>query len=136
MNFMNIQDPISDLLTNIRNGYLARKDYVTVFSSKLKLALVDLLKKEFFLKDYLILDRDSKKPRLKIFLLYYGKNIPILKKIVRVSKPSIKVYRSSKKLPKVSNGFGVAIVSTSFGLLTDKKARELGVGGEILCIVE
>ena len=133
---MTIQDPISDLLTQIRNGYSARKDFIVVYSSKLKVSLVDLLKNEFFLKDYIILDQDSKKPRLKIFLRYYGKNMPILRRIVRISKSSVKIYKSCKSLPKVSNGFGIAVVSTSLGLLTDKKARELGVGGEILCIVE
>lgn len=133
---MTTQDPISDLLTQIRNGYSARKDFIIVYSSKLKMSLVDLLKNEFFLKDYVILDKESRKPKLKIFLRYYGKNIPILRRIVRVSKPSIKIYRSCKFLPRVSNGFGVAIISTSRGLLTDKKARENGVGGEVLCIVE
>lgn len=133
---MTIQDPISDLLTQIRNGYSARKDFIVVYSSKLKVSLVDLLKNEFFLKDYIVLDQDSKKPRLKVFLRYYGKNMPILRRIVRVSKSSVKIYKSCKSLPKVSNGFGIAVVSTSLGLLTDKKARELGVGGEILCIVE
>ncbi len=133
---MTIQDPISDLLTQIRNGYSARKDFIVVYSSKLKVSLVDLLKNEFFLKDYIILDQDSKKPRLKIFLRYYGKNMPILRRIVRISKSSVKIYKSCKSLPKVSNGFGIAVVSTSLGLLTDKKARELGVGGEVLCIVE
>ena len=133
---MTIQDPISDLLTQIRNGYSARKEFVIVYSSKLKLSLVELLKNEFFLKDYIILDQDSKKARLKIFLRYYGKNMPILRKIVRISKSSVKIYKSCKSLPKVSNGFGIAVISTSLGLLTDKKARELGVGGEVLCIVE
>lgn len=133
---MTIQDPISDLLTQIRNGYSARKDFIIVYSSKLKVSLVDLLKNEFFLKDYIILDQDSKKARLKIFLRYYGKNMPILRRIVRISKSSVKIYKSCKSLPKVSNGFGIAVISTSLGLLTDKKARELGVGGEVLCIVE
>jgi small subunit ribosomal protein S8 len=133
---MTIQDPISDLLTQIRNGYFARKEFIIIYSSKLKIALVELLKTEFFLKDYVILDKDSRKPRIKIFLRYYGKNTPILRRIVRISKPSVKIYRNCKSLPRVSNGFGVAVISTSRGLLTDKKARELGVGGEVLCIVE
>lgn len=133
---MSMQDPISDLLTQIRNGYSAKKEFIVVYSSKLKLALVELLKNEFFLKDYLILDRDSKKPKLKIFLRYYGKGLPILRRITRVSKPSVKVYKKKDALPKVLNGFGIAIVSTPVGLLTDKKARELGHGGEVLCIVE
>lgn len=133
---MSMQDPISDLLTQIRNGYLAKKDFIIVYSSKLKLSLVELLKNEFFLKDYLVLDSDSKKPRLKVFLRYYGKGIPILRRITRISKPSVKVYKKKEFLPNVLNGFGIAIVSTPVGLLTDKKARELGHGGEILCIVE
>jgi small subunit ribosomal protein S8 len=133
---MTIHDPISDLLTQIRNGYSSRKDFIIVYSSKLKVSLVDLLKNEFFLKDYIILDKDSKKPILKIFLRYYGKNMPILRRIVRISKPSVKIYRNCKSLPRVSNGFGIAIISTSLGLLTDKRAREIGIGGEVLCIVE
>lgn len=135
-NIMSMQDPISDLLTRIRNAYLAKKDFIIVYSSKLKLSLVDLLKNEFFLKDYFILDVESKKPRIKIFLRYYGKGIPILRRIIRVSKPSIKIYKNKKSLPKVSGGFGIAVISTSLGLMTDKKARELGIGGEVLCIVE
>lgn len=134
--YMSMQDPISDLLTQIRNAYLAKKDFIIVYSSKLKLALVDLLKNEFFLKDYLLLDSESRKPRIKIFLRYYGKSIPILRKIIRVSKPSVKVYMKKNKLPKVFGGFGIVVISTPLGLLTDKKARELGHGGEILCIVE
>ncbi len=133
---MSMQDPISDLLTQIRNAYLAKKDFIIVYSSKLKLALIDLLKNEFFLKDYLLLDSDSRKPRIKIFLRYYGKGMPILRKIIRISKPSVKVYMKKNILPKVFSGFGIVVISTSLGLLTDKKARELGQGGEILCVVE
>lgn len=136
MIFMSMQDPISDLLTVIRNGYLAKKEFVIVYSSKLKLSLVNLLKSEFFLKDYVILDSDTKKPKLKIFLLYYGKGLPILRRITRISKPSLRVYKNKHSLPKVSKGFGIAIVSTSRGLMTDKKAKELNLGGEILCLVE
>lgn len=133
---MSSQDPISDLLTVIRNGYSSKKDFVIVYSSKIKLALVELLKNEFFLKDYLILDCDSRKPRIKIFLRYYGNGIPILRRILRISKPSVRVYKNKRSIPKISNGFGIAIISTSSGIMTDKQARLLGIGGEVLCFVE
>lgn len=133
---MSMQDPVSDLLTQIRNGYLAKKEYIIVFSSKLKVSIVDLLKRECFLDDYFIVDKDDKRSKIKIILKYYGNSIPVIKKIVRVSKPSMRVYSKKNVLPKVLNGFGVAIISTSVGLLTDREARKLGHGGEVLCTVE
>jgi len=133
---MSMQDPVSDLLTQIRNGYLAKKEYIIVFSSKLKVSIVDLLKRECFLDDYFIVDKDDKRSKIKIILKYYGNSIPVIKKIVRVSKPSMRVYSKKNVLPKVLNGFGVAIISTSVGLLADREARKLGHGGEVLCTVE
>lgn len=133
---MNIQDPISDLLTQIRNAYSAKKDFITVNSSKIKIAILKILKDESFLNDYTILDENKNKKKIKIYLKYYGKKIPIIKKITRISKPSVRIYRKSKKIPKILNGFGIAIISTPIGLLTDKKARELRHGGEIICTIE
>ncbi|HIH2763481.1 MAG TPA: 30S ribosomal protein S8 [Candidatus Azoamicus sp.] len=133
---MTIQDPISDLLTQIRNGYSAKKDFIIVHSSKMKIEILKILKEEYFLNDYILMTEEKNKPYLKIYLKYYGKKIPIIKKIKRISKPSIRVYKKSKKIPKILNGFGIAIISTPIGLLTDKKARELGHGGEILCTIE
>ncbi|HIH2762532.1 MAG TPA: 30S ribosomal protein S8 [Candidatus Azoamicus sp. MARI] len=133
---MNIQDPISDLLTQLRNGYSAKKDFIIVHASKIKLEILKILKDESFLNDYAIIDADIKKAKLKIYLKYYGKKIPIIKKITRISKPSVRIYSKSKKIPKILNGFGLAIISTPIGLLTDKKARELKHGGEIICTIE
>jgi len=133
---MSMQDPISDLLTQIRNGYLARKNYIIVFSSKFRIAIVDLLKKEYFLDDYILIDKDTTKSKIKIVLKYYGDKIPVIRKIVRISKSSTRVYCKKDALPKVLNGFGIAVISTSVGLLTDNEARKLGHGGEILCTVE
>ncbi|HFL8824205.1 MAG TPA: 30S ribosomal protein S8 [Candidatus Azoamicus sp. OHIO1] len=133
---MSMQDPISDLLTRIRNGYAAKKEFVIVYSSKLKLSIINLLKDERFLDDYLLINDNVKKPKMKIFLKYYNKDVPMIKKIVRISKPGVRVYKNKNDLPKVLNGFGIAIVSTSVGLLTDNRARELGLGGEVICTVE
>ncbi len=134
--YMSMQDPISDLLTRIRNGYAAKKEFVIVYSSKLKLSIINLLKDERFLDDYLLINDNVKKPKMKIFLKYYNKDVPMIKKIVRISKPGVRVYKNKNDLPKVLNGFGIAIVSTSVGLLTDNRARELGLGGEVICTVE
>lgn len=132
---MNIQDPISDLLNQINNAYLIKKENITVFSSKFKLSILKLLKKENFIDDYDIINVD-KKNKIKIKLKYYNDKIPVLKKITKISKPSIKVYCKKNKLPKVLNGFGTAIISTSKGLLTDIEAKKINIGGEVICIVE
>lgn len=133
---MNIQDPISDLITQIRNGYFAKKEYIIVFSSKIKLAILNILKQEIFIDDYIIINETKNKKQIKIFLKYYGKNIPIMKKIKRISKPSLRIYSKYKLLPKIASGFGISIISTSKGLVTDKDAKQKKCGGEILCTVE
>jgi len=133
---MSIQDPISDLLTNIRNAYLAKKDSLIVFSSKIKLQIVDLLKKECFLNDYTLINNNDKKPKIKIYLKYYNNKISVINKITRISKVSARIYCKKNNLPKVLNGFGIAVISTPIGLLTDTNARKLGHGGEILFTVE
>lgn len=131
-----MQDPISDLLTRIRNGYSAKKDYVIIPLSKVKLSIIKLLIKENFLKKYIIVEQSAIKFQIKIFFKYYGNGVPVMRRILRVSKPSVRVYSKNKNLPRVLNGFGIAIISTSHGLFTDNEARKLGYGGEILCIVE
>ena len=131
---MNTQDPISDLLVQIKNAYSAKKTYIVVFYSKLKLAIIDLLKKECFLNNYFILDENPKK--IKIFLKYYSDKVPVIRKITKISKNSSRVYCKRKNLPRVLNGFGIAIISTPVGLLTDYDARKMGYGGEILCFIE
>lgn len=133
---MNMQDPISDLLTQIRNACLSKKDYIIVFSSNIRVAIIDLLKKECFIDDYVMITSNKKIPKIKVFLKYYGNKIPVIRRIVRVSKSSSRVYCKKDALPKVLNGFGIAILSTSVGLLTDDEARKKGHGGEILCTVE
>jgi len=131
---MSLQDPISDLLVQIKNGYLAKKEYIVVFSSKFKLALLNVLKKECFIRDYVIIDNNISK--IKIFLKYYGNQIPVMRKVRKISKSSMRFYSKKNQLPNVLNGFGIAIISTSAGLLTDKEARELGHGGEVICTIE
>ena len=133
---MSIQDPISDLLTQIRNGYLAKKNYIVIISSKFKLAIVNILKREYFFDDYSIIDIDGKKSKIKIILKYYDNKLPVLKKITKISKVSSRVYCKKNKIPKILNGFGIAIISTSHGLMTDREARKFGYGGEIICTVE
>ena len=133
---MTIQDPISDLLTQIRNGYLAKKDNIIISSSKIKLAIIKILKNEHFIEDYNIIDTDNKKIKTKIILKYYGKKQAILKKITRISKPSVRIYSSYKKIDKITTGFGISIISTSKGIMTHKDAKNQKCGGEILCTVE
>ncbi len=133
---MSLQDPISDLLVQIKNGYLAKKEYVVVFSSKFKLSLLNVLKKECFIRDYVVVNDGSKVFKIKIFLKYYGNQISVMKKAIRISKPSLRFYIKKHNLPNVLNGFGIAIISTSIGLLTDKEARDLGYGGEVICTIE
>lgn len=130
---MSMQDPISEMLNIIRNGQLARKDQVYVLSSSVKIAIIEVLMEEGFIKNYLV--RDSDKPVLEIFLKYYRYNQPVIDNIRRVSRPGLRVYKNKNKLPKVMSGMGVAIISTSKGIITDKKARELNIGGEIMCYV-
>ena len=133
---MSIQDPISDLITQIRNGYLAKKDTVTIFSSKIKLSILKVLKNEHFIDDYILINNNEKVLKATIKLKYYGKKEAILKKITRVSKPSVRIYSGYKKIPKVGNGFGISIISTSKGIMTDKEAKIKKCGGEILCTIE
>ncbi len=130
---MSMTDPVADLLTRIRNGQVARKAEVTMPSSKFKQAICQLLKNEGYITDYGVVDTNGK-PTLKIALKYYKGN-PVIEDIKRVSKPGRRVYRSKDDLPVVLGGLGVAIVSTSRGLMTDQQARESGQGGEVICTV-
>jgi small subunit ribosomal protein S8 len=126
-------DPVADMLTRIRNAQQAKKSDVTMPSSKVKLSIANVLKNEGYIASYNVTDVDGK-PVLSIALKYFdGK--PVISKIDRVSRPGLRVYKSAKDLPKVIGGLGVAIVSTSKGVMADRKARELGQGGEVLCSV-
>lgn len=129
---MSMTDPIADLLTRIRNALMAKHDRLDVPSSKLKRNFVALLKDEGFIQDFEVVEN---KPQdiLRIYLRYSGEGSPALRRITRVSKPGRRVYRGADDIKPVLNGLGLAIVSTSKGLLSDKQAREQRLGGEILC---
>jgi small subunit ribosomal protein S8 len=130
---MSMTDPIADLLTRIRNAQTARKTEVTMASSKVKTAIVRVLKDEGYVEDFR-LDTEGGKPTLTIGLKYYeGK--PVIDRLERVSRPGLRIYRGKDELPKVLGGMGTVIVSTPKGVMTDKQARSIGQGGEVLCIV-
>ena len=130
---MSMTDPISDMLTRIRNGQKARKVSVTMPASKAKAAVARVLKEEGYITDYSTTS-DDKKEGLTIELKYFeGK--PVIEHIRRVSRPGLRTYRRKQELPRVLGGLGVAIVSTSAGVMSDRQAREQGIGGEVLCVV-
>lgn len=130
---MSMNDPIADMLTRIRNALTAEKVLVEMPSSKQKIAIAELLQKEGYINGYSV-DDSSSLPVLKVDLKYYqGK--PVIELIKRVSRPGLRVYKGKDELPKVMGGLGVAIVSTSSGLMTDRAARQAGYGGEVLCFV-
>ncbi len=129
---MSMQDPIADLLTRIRNGQAVGKVAVSMPSSKQKLAIANLLKEEGYIADVKVTG-DVKKV-LEITLKYYqGK--PVVEFIKRVSRPGLRIYKSCAELPKIQNGLGIAVISTSKGLMTDRAARKSGIGGEVICYV-
>jgi small subunit ribosomal protein S8 len=130
---MSMTDPIADMLTRMRNAQTAQKTSVTMPSSKLKLSIAQVLKDEGYIDGFQTRELDGKS-ELEISLKYYAGE-PVIEKIERVSRPGLRIYRGRDDLPKVMNGLGVAIVSTSQGVMTDRKARATGVGGEVLCIV-
>ncbi|HKI63305.1 MAG TPA: 30S ribosomal protein S8 [Burkholderiales bacterium] len=130
---MSMSDPIADMLTRIRNAQLIGHTEVLMPSSKLKASIAQVLKDEGYVEDFGVRDRDGK-PELAISLKYYAGR-PVIERIERVSKPGLRVYKGRNDLPRVMNGLGVAILSTSHGVMTDRKARATGVGGEVLCIV-
>ncbi len=129
-------DPIADMLTRIRNANMVSLTEVDIPSSKLKIELAKLLKSEGYVEDYNIIEQeDSKFKTIKITLKYDEKSKPVISNLKRVSKPGLRTYCKAKNLPQVLGGMGIAIVSTSKGLLTDRSARKENVGGEILCYV-
>lgn len=130
---MSMSDPIADLLTRIRNAQLVSKASITIPSSKLKVAIVQVLKDEGYVEDFEVTSEDGKSD-LRVDLKYYAGR-PVIERIERVSKPGLRVYKPSKSIPQVMNGLGVAIVTTPRGVMTDRKARAAGVGGEVLCYV-
>ena len=130
---MSMSDPIADMLTRIRNAQVVNKTSVSMPSSKIKVAIARVLKDEGYIDDFAVLDAAGK-PELKIGLKYYAGR-PVIERIERVSRPGLRVYRGSDAIPQVQNGLGVAIVTTPQGVMTDRKARANGVGGEVLCYV-
>ncbi len=126
-------DPIADMLTRIRNAQAASKFDVSMPSSKLKIAIAKVLKDEGYITEYS--SDDVAKPTLTVVLKYY-EGQPVIDEIKRISRPGLRIYRNKDELPKILNGMGVAIISTSAGVMTDRQARQAGRGGEILCTVE
>jgi len=130
---MSMTDPIADLLTRIRNGQTARKTEVSTSSSKLKQAVLSVLKEEGYIADFR-LDGEGPKPQLIIGLKYY-EGRPVIDRLERISRPGLRIYRGKDELPKVLGGMGTVIISTPKGVMTDRQARSIGQGGEVLCIV-
>lgn len=130
---MSMHDPISDMLTRIRNAQRANKVAVAMPSSKLKVAIAAVLKDEGYVEDFAVREVEGK-GTLEIALKYYAGR-PVIERIERVSKPGLRIYKGCEDIPRVMNGLGVAIVSTPKGVMTDRKARASKVGGEVLCIV-
>lgn len=131
---MSMQDPIADMMTRIRNAQATQKESVSMGSSKMKIAIAKLLKEEGYITDYAVATDDHNKSVLTIQLKYFhGK--PVIEMIKRVSRPGLRTYKSQRGLPKVMGGLGVAIVSTSKGVFTDRTARAKGLGGEVVGIV-
>ncbi|MEW5967673.1 MAG: 30S ribosomal protein S8 [Pseudomonadota bacterium] len=130
---MSMSDPIADMLTRIRNAQSVEKASVSMPSSKVKAAIAQVLKDEGYIEDFAVRG-EAGKPELELQLKYYAGR-PVIERIERVSKPGLRIYKGAQDLPRVMNGLGVAIVSTSSGVMADRHARAKGVGGEILCVV-
>jgi small subunit ribosomal protein S8 len=130
---MSMSDPIADMLTRIRNAQRVEKAEVAMPSSKLKAAIAQVLTDEGYIDGFRV-DANDGKPQLRIGLKYYAGR-PVIERLERVSRPGLRIYRGRDEIPQVMNGLGVAIVSTSRGVMTDRRARTQGVGGEVLCYV-
>lgn len=131
---MSMQDTIADMLTRIRNAIMVKKPSVSVPYSTLKEAIVKILSEEGFIESFEVVDLGNNKKEINVVLKYFaGKSV--IEELKRVSVPSLRVYKSAVEIPKVQNGLGIAIISTSKGVMTDAKARELNLGGEVLCYV-
>jgi small subunit ribosomal protein S8 len=130
---MSMSDPIADMLTRIRNAQSVEKAVVAMPASKLKVAIAQVLKDEGYIDGYAV-RTDGAKSELEIALKYYAGR-PVIERIERVSRPGLRIYKGRDAIPQVMNGLGVAIVTTPKGVMTDRKARQTGVGGEVLCYV-
>ncbi|TCT21090.1 SSU ribosomal protein S8P [Melghiribacillus thermohalophilus] len=131
---MTMTDPIADMLTRIRNANMVRHEKLEVPASKLKKEIAEILKREGFIRDYEYIE-DNKQGILRIFLKYGPNNERVITGLKRISKPGLRVYAKADELPRVLNGLGIAVVSTSKGVLTDKEARQQAVGGEVLAYI-
>jgi small subunit ribosomal protein S8 len=130
---MSMSDPIADMLTRIRNAQMVDKPTVAMPSSKLKVAIASVLKDEGYIDGFAVRDAGTK-PQLEIALKYYAGR-PVIEHIERVSRPGLRIYKGRHDIPSVQNGLGVAIVTTPKGVMTDRKARQAGIGGEVICYV-
>ena len=130
---MSVNDPIGDFLTRIRNGQAARKKFITAPSSKQKEAIAAVLKDEGYIAEYSVAEQGGKKTLTVVLKYFEGK--PVIERLERISKPSLRRYKAKDELPKVLGGLGVAIISTSQGVVSDRKARAAGQGGEVICVV-
>jgi small subunit ribosomal protein S8 len=131
---MSVTDPIADMLTRIRNAHLARQEHATIPGSKLKLEIAKVLKAQGYIQKYDLVD-DKRQGQIRVHLRYHRGGEPIITGLTRVSRPGLRVYVDSKHIPRVLGGLGVAVLSTSQGVLTDRDARRRRVGGEVLCYV-
>jgi small subunit ribosomal protein S8 len=130
---MSMSDPIADMLTRIRNAQMVQKATVAMPASKLKVAIAQVLKDEGYIEGFRVAG-DAAKPQLEVTLKYYAGR-PVIEHIERVSRPGLRVYKGHLGIPSVMNGLGVAIVTTPKGVMTDRRARQAGIGGEVLCYV-
>ena len=131
---MTVSDPIADMLTRIRNAVMVRHDSVLIPASKMKLSIARILREESFIGDYEVL-RSKSHRMIRIHLKYTGRSDPVLSVLERISKPGLRIYVGRKEIPRFSGGLGVAILSTSNGLMTGQQAWRQGIGGELLCFV-
>ena len=131
---MSMTDPIADLLTRIRNGLNVGKRWVDIPSSIEKKRIVYILKEEKYIEDFILID-DKNRKQIRVFLKYDYKGKPVISVIERVSKPGLRVYKGKKELPRVLDGLGISIMSTSKGVISNKMAKKFGVGGEVICNV-
>lgn len=131
---MVMTDPIADMLTRIRNANTVYHDVVEIPSSKAKKAIADILKEEGFIKNYELIE-DNKQDVLRLYLKYGTNKEKVISGLKRISKPGLRVYAQKDEIPRVLGGLGIAVISTSKGVITDKRARELGIGGEVICYV-
>lgn len=131
---MSLSDPLADMLTRIRNAGAARFDRVDIPASQMKISVASILKEEGYIKNYKVI-KDKRQGILRIYLRYNEEHKPLIEGLQRISKPSRRVYASKSDIPYILGGLGVAIISTSKGVMSDRKARQQGVGGEVLCSV-